>query len=54
MDVYLFFGGGEVVETTSDKEGGMRKEERGMRKMGFYPFSFLPFFPFSLFPFYLS
>ena len=27
MDVYLFFVfGGEVVETTSDKEGGMRKE----------------------------
>lgn len=29
MDVYLFviFLGGEVVETTSDKEGGIRKEE---------------------------
>lgn len=29
MDVYLFvvfFGGGEVVETTSDKEGGIRKK----------------------------
>ena len=28
MDVYLFviFLGGEVVETTSDKEGGIRKE----------------------------
>ncbi len=29
MDVYLFvvFWGDEVVETTSDKEGGTRKEE---------------------------
>lgn len=29
MDVYLFvvFWRGEVVETTSDKEGGTRKEE---------------------------
>lgn len=41
MDVYLFyFWGSEVVETTSDKDGGMRK-------VGFYPFSFFPFYSFT-------
>lgn len=41
MDVYLFviFWGSEVVETTSDKEGGMRK-------VGFYLFTLLPFLEF--------
>lgn len=46
MDVYLFviFLGSEAVETTSDKE-------EGMRKVGFYLFPLLSFYLFTLLPF---
>lgn len=60
MDVYLFvvFLGGEVVETTSDKEGGTRKEGQGKRNeegglLPFFLFTFLPFYLFTLLPFLL-
>lgn len=50
MDVYLFFiFGSEVVETTSDKEGGMRKVGQGKRNE---EGGLLPFFLFTLLPFY--
>ena len=43
MFIFFIFGG-EVVETTSDKEGGMRK-------VGFYLFTLFPFLFFYLLEF---
>ena len=45
MFIILLFFWSEVVETTSDKE-------EGMRKVGFYLFPLLSFFPFTLLLFY--
>ena len=49
MFIFFYFWG---RSRRNDFGQGRRDKERGMRKVGFYHFSFLPFYLFTFLPFY--